>query len=86
MRRISRYLGSFLIAAATMVPVIGAGCAARVRYYDAEYRDYHYWNAGEDRAYHRYWAERHEQYRDWKELNEREQRDYWKWRHEHPDR
>jgi len=86
MHLMRRFAGPFLLAATMIVPLIGAGCAARVRYYDAEYRDYHVWNAAEDRAYHRYWMERHEEYREWSKLNEREQRDYWKWRHDHPDR
>jgi hypothetical protein len=86
MQRIRRFMGSFLLAATIIGPVVIAGCAARVRYYDADYRDYHRWDAREDRAYHRYWDERRERYRDWKELNEKEQRDYWRWRHDHPDR
>ena len=86
MHRTQRCLGPALLAAAFVVPMIGAGCAARVRYYDVEYRDYHRWDDREDRAYRRYWDERREQYRDWSRLNEREQGDYWKWRHDHPDR
>lgn len=86
MQRIRRFMTSFLLAAVMIAPVVSAGCAARARYYDADYRDYHRWDAREDRAYHRYWDEHHERYRDWKELNEKEQRNYWKWRHEHPDR
>jgi hypothetical protein len=69
-----------------LVPGVIAGCAARVRYYDADDRDYHRWNARKDRAYHRYWDERRERYRNWKELNEKEQCDDWKWRLDPPDR
>ena len=86
MLRTQRYLGPVLLAAAIVVPLVGAGCAARTRYYDVEYRDYHRWDAAEDRAYRRYWAERREQYREWERLNDRERSDYWKWRHDHPDR
>ena len=81
MQPIRRFMGSFLLAASIIVPVVTAGCAARVRYYDAER-----WDAREDRACRRYWDQRHERYRDWKELNERERGDYWKCRHDHPDR
>src|SRR5947209_3361269 len=35
------------------------------RYYDRDYRDYHQWNANEDRAYHRYWEERRHPYTNW---------------------
>jgi hypothetical protein len=86
MQRIRRFLGSFLVAAAMIVPAVSTGCAARARYYDAEYRDHHRWDAREDRVYGRYWDEGHERYRDWKERNERERGDYWKWQHDHRDR
>jgi hypothetical protein len=83
MQRSKRYLSSLLFAGAMMVPVMVAGCEAGVRYYDADHRDYHRWNRGEDRYYHLYWSDRHENYREWTSLNEREQGDYWRWRHEH---
>lgn len=86
MQHIPRFMASSLLAATMIVPVVSAGCAARVRYYDAGYRDYHRWDAREDRAYRRYCDERHERSRDWKEPNERERGDSWKWRHDHPDR
>ena len=85
MQRTKRYLGSLLLAGAMIAPVMLAGCEARVRYYDATYHDYHRWNSGEDRYYHRYWEERHQPYREWTQLNQSEQNDYWKWRHEHHD-
>jgi hypothetical protein len=55
------------------------------RYYDAEHRDYHEWNANEDRAYHRYWEDRRHRYIDWERANAAQRRAYWHWRHEHPD-
>ena len=57
------------------------------RYYDPTYRDYHYFNPGENRAY-RHWLmeERREQrYRDYNRLRREQQREYWRWRHEHSD-
>ena len=86
MLQIRRFVGPFVLASAMIVPMIGAGCAARVRYYDVDHGDYHRWDAAEERAYHQYWIERHEEYREWTKLNEREQREYWKWRHDHPGR
>jgi len=86
MRKIRGFVGPFVLAAAMVVPMIGAGCAARVRYYDVEYRDYHRWDDAEERAYRAYCVERHVEYREWVKLNEREQREYWKWRHDHPGR
>jgi len=86
MHQIRRFLGPSLLAAAMILLVIGAGCAARVRYYDTKYHDYHVWDPGESRAYQQYWYERGKQYREWTDLNEHEQREYWEWRHAHPDR
>jgi hypothetical protein len=55
------------------------------RYYDRDAKDYHAWNAQEERAYRHYLEERREQYRAWNKLKREEQREYWKWRHSHPD-
>jgi hypothetical protein len=55
------------------------------RYYDREHKDYHEWNAGEDKAWHRYWEDRHAHYVDWNRASERQRQAYWHWRHEHPD-
>jgi len=84
MQQIRRFLGPFLLAATMISVVIGAGCAARVRYYDTRYHDYHVWDPSESRAYQQYWYERGKQYREWTDLNEHEQSEYWEWRHAHP--
>ena len=84
MQRIRQWMKPLLLAAAMIFPVIGSGCAARVRYYDTKYRDSHVWNPGETRAYQEYWAECRKPYREWTDLNEHEQREYWEWRHAHP--
>jgi hypothetical protein len=55
------------------------------RYYDGERKDYHEWNAGEDRAWHRYWEEQHHAAIEWRRAKEEQRRAYWRWRHEHPD-
>jgi hypothetical protein len=57
----------------------------RNRYYDRDHRDYHEWNANEDRAYRRYWEYRHRHYIEWERASEAQRRAYWRWRHEHPD-
>jgi hypothetical protein len=78
-----RHIATFLLIAA----VTGsAGCAGRTRVYDAPRRDYHRWNASEDRAYRAYLVERHRVYRAFSRLDGREQEEYWQWRHDHPDR
>lgn len=86
MQPIRRWMKLLLFAAAMIFPVIASGCAARVRYYDAKYHDYHAWGPGEGRAYQEYWAERGKPYREWTDLNEHEQNEYWEWRHAHPNR
>lgn len=83
MQCIRRFMGTFLVAAAMIGSMISAGCAARVRYYDSKYHDYHFWGPSETRAYQEYWAERGKPYREWTDLNEHEQGEYWEWRHAH---
>ena len=83
MQQIRRLLGPFLLAVAMIFAVVAGGCAARVRYYDTKYHDYHVWDPAESRAYQQYWYERGKQYREWTDLNEHEQREYWEWRHAH---
>ena len=79
------YRLSLIVAATMAATVMGSGCAARVRLYDADHRDYHQWDDHEDRAYHRYMTERHQDYRPISQLNSNDQRDYWTWRHSHHD-
>jgi hypothetical protein len=86
MLRINRYVGPLLISAAVLAPLVGAGCAARVRYYDEYHSDYHRWDDGETRAYRVWLSERHYEWREFNRLNRDEQRDYWTWRHNHPGR
>ncbi len=54
------------------------------RYYDKQHKDYHTWNANEDRSYQRYQSEHHEK-RAFVQLNARQQAVYWNWRHSNPD-
>jgi hypothetical protein len=75
-----------LVAAALLASLGNIGCAARMRVYDRDRNNWHYWNRNEERDYRRYLVERHEQYRDFRKLDPDEQRAYWKWRRDHPDR
>jgi hypothetical protein len=86
MKRILNYTAPLILGLAFVATLAATGCA--VRYYDADHRDYHRWNGGEDRAYHGYWNDRHprEEYREYSRLNDGQRKDYWKWRHDHPDR
>ena len=82
MARLTKYIGSFCLAAAMLAPVISTGCGPH-RYYDGYYRDYHTWGPDEDVYYRQWLAERHYQYRDFHRWDEAHQRDYWQWRHGH---
>lgn len=56
------------------------------RYYDPTYKEYHNWNANEDRAYRMYLQENHRTYEEFPKTKTTEQTEYWKWRHDHPDK
>jgi hypothetical protein len=53
------------------------------RYYDEEHKDYHEWNANEQRYWHEYWVAEHRPYVDWDRATDKQRRAYWRWRHEH---
>jgi hypothetical protein len=86
MRRLSRFAGILCLGAALTAPLIGTGCYGSVRYYDADYGDYHTWGPGEDVYYRQWLGERHYEYRDFHKWDRSHQSDYWKWRHAHGDR
>ena len=52
------------------------------RVYDRVHRDYHTWNASENRAYRGYLSTQHRPYRTFSRLNRNHQQDYWRWRHD----
>jgi hypothetical protein len=78
-----RYLTSLLLAATLVSPVVFSGCAARVRYYDADHHDYHYWDNAEIGYYQRWEVETHRDHRDFAKRSDDEKREYWNWRHSH---
>jgi hypothetical protein len=86
MFRIKGFLGTLVLGAAMVAPVLASGCAAHTRYYDEYHTDYHTWNSGEVGAYRVWIGERRYEYRDYNRLSRDQQRDYWNWRHEHPGR
>lgn len=55
------------------------------RVYDRAHRDYHNWNADEDRNYHQWYGDTYHgrDYRDYRKLNRKDQERYWAWRHDH---
>ena len=74
-----------LLGAGLMMP-LATQASDDHRYYDSEHKDYHRWNAAEDRAWHRYWEEQHHAAIEWRRTNAAQQRACWRWRHEHSDR
>jgi len=88
MRLTTRWLGTVLLGAALLSPVLLTGCAERatVRVYDPYYHDYHVWNDHEVVYYRQWVAESRRPYRDFRKLPPPEQREYWAWRHNHSDR
>jgi hypothetical protein len=80
-----RYLGSMLLAAALVASPVFSGCAARVRYYDEDHRDYHYWNHDEAVYYQRWENETHRDHKDFDRRSDEEKKEYWNWRHSHMD-
>jgi hypothetical protein len=84
MRAFSRYFCKLLLVAATVSPLLLAGCAVHARVYDPYYHDYHAW--GGETAYYNQWE--HDTHRDHVDFNHRKDEDkkaYWDWRHSHPD-
>ena len=96
MHRAHRYLSLLSLAAALLASGVSMAKAGnqeharydteRVRYYDRDHGDYHYWDDREDRAYRRYLAANHRTYRKFNRVDTRVHRNYWNWRHNNPDR
>ena len=98
MHRGYRYLSSLLLAAAVATPVAMRAAVSpqddrkeedrqgenNKRYYDKGHKDYHTWDANEDRSYQRYQTEHHQR-RAFVQLSTRQQKTYWSWRHNNPD-
>ena len=84
--------GALLTPAVTMAQTEGRSTTTTTtttethRYYDPGYKEYHNWDANEDRAYHTYIQETHRRYTEFPKTTVTEQTEYWKWRHDHPDK
>jgi hypothetical protein len=99
MPRIQRYLGSLLLGATMVAPMLMTASPnpqdrqegrreesseRQRRYYDRDHKDYHVWNDREDGNYRRWSDERHYRtYRPFYKLKRKEQSEYWEWRHAH---
>ena len=89
MQRKKLFLSSLFLGAALIAPMAIVANAApqgiSVRVYDRDHKDYHDWDANEDRVYRHWLEEKHEAYREYNRLNAKRQREYWEWRHNHED-
>jgi hypothetical protein len=72
---------ALLMIAAISSPALLSGCTGHVRYYDAEYRDYHPWNHDEIVFYGRWETETHRNHVEFSNRPANEQAEYWHWRH-----
>jgi hypothetical protein len=88
-----RFLAGLFLGIAMIVPIVATAqdhpynkkYYDNRRYYDRAGRDYHTWNAGEDRAYNSYLTDQHLPYREWRTVKGPDQQAYFTWRHAHPD-
>jgi hypothetical protein len=81
MRSVSRNFAVAVLAIALAGPVFIAGCEGEVRYYDADYHDYHRWNHGEVVYYSNWEHETHREHVDFAKRNDAEKKEYFAWRH-----
>jgi hypothetical protein len=83
-----RTFSAFTLIAALGAPVLLSSTVAAqsldVRIYDRSHKDYHTWNADEDRTYRQYLTDNHRPYRALNRQSKKQQAEYWKWRHDRP--
>jgi hypothetical protein len=90
-----RILSSLALAAALAAPAsflivssLQGQVAVQVKVgkvYDRDHKDYHNWDANEDKAYRGYLVDNKQEYRPYAKMNRTDQSSYWTWRHAHPD-
>jgi hypothetical protein len=92
MHRPHHYLASLLLTAALAAPLSVIAAPApqddhdrQNRVYDKKHKDYHNWDANENRSWNQYLSENHRESHEYTRANKREQSQYWNWRHSHPD-
>jgi hypothetical protein len=80
-----RYVPALLLALSLSAPVAAVAQEHNQRYYDKQHKDYHEWNANEEKNFNVYLGEKHIKVHTWTKAKPRERQDYWNWRHDHPD-
>jgi hypothetical protein len=90
MHRPHHYFASLLITASLAAPISVMALpvpqeGVQVRVYDKGHKDYHNWDANENRAWGAYLSENHRDSHEYSRSKKKEQTQYWNWRHDHPD-
>ena len=74
-------LALMLSATALVSPLTMTGCFSSGMMYDPQGRDFHRWNAGDNRLYLRWEIQTHRNHMDFYRRNQADRSAYWGWRH-----
>jgi hypothetical protein len=89
MQNTKRYIASLVFVGALVSPLaifaVPQDATVKVRVYDKDHKDYHYWDDKENRAWGRFLEENHRKDHEFAKSEKKEQEEYWNWRHSHPD-
>ncbi len=91
MRFTQRLISSLILTAAIAAPAamlanpLPNDDGIQVRVYDRNHKDYHNWDANENRSWGVYLNNNHMHSQEFSKASKREQSNYWNWRHSHPD-
>ena len=69
------------LAGSLLMPSSAQAAGVTVRVYDRTHKDYHQWNADEDRTYRQYLTDNHRPYRKITKTTKAQQSAYWEFRH-----
>jgi len=69
------------LAGSLLMPSSAQAAGVTVRVYDRSHKDYHQWNADEDRTYRQYLTDNHRPYRKITKTTKTQQSAYWEFRH-----
>jgi hypothetical protein len=87
MTKLNRCAATALVALGLTAPLVIADDHSNnnKRYYDKSHKDYHQWNANEDKSYSVFLSTNNIQVHAFSKAKPTEQQQYWNWRHDHPD-
>jgi hypothetical protein len=87
MTKLNRCAAAALLALGLTAPLVMADdhSTNNKRYYDKSHKDYHQWNANEDKSYSVFLSTNNIHVHAFSKAKPAEQQQYWNWRHDHPD-